>query len=289
MDHRDNNDNTCMKRSASELALEEYLMKAMSSSDSIPETAINTCPPHPSSDSKNRDHTCGSAESLFWFECITPLATIDAQSSICADSPLSANKPEARGEGRRAGSGSYNDQSDEEDDETEAGLSEQADDPNGIKRLRRMYSNRESARRSRRRKQEQLQDLESQVENLRGENSVLYKQLIGATQQFRNADTSNRVLKSDVETLRVKVKLAEDLVARGSLTSSLNQFLQTHLTPPQPINTLRFTTGNPSSAAITVRSEQSSFPGITLTRQNSSLGLCNISSDAVSCVSDIWP
>ncbi|XP_010541529.1 PREDICTED: basic leucine zipper 9-like [Tarenaya hassleriana] len=278
-------DKAGMKRSASELAFEEYLMKAISSS---PESTIDTIPSDPSSfDSKNRDYTCGLEESLFWIEGITPLATIDAHSSICenlsADSPSSTNKPEARGEARRAGSGSSNDHSDEEEDaETEAGQSEQTDAPNDIKRLRRMFSNRESARRSRRRKQEYLQDLESHVENLRGQNSNLYKQLIGATQQFQNADTSNRVLKSDVETLRVKVKLAEDLVARGSLTSSLNQLLQTHLTPspPQPINTLRFAAGrNPSTTAITVHDEQSS-----ITRQNSSLGLCcNIPSD------DIWP
>lgn len=44
-----------------------------------------------------------------------------------------------------------------------------------------------------------------QVEQLRGENSSLYKQFSDATQQYRNADTTNRVLKSDVEAMRAKV------------------------------------------------------------------------------------
>lgn len=44
-----------------------------------------------------------------------------------------------------------------------------------------------------------------QVEQLRGENSTLYRQLTDASQQFRDADTNNRVLKSDVEALRAKV------------------------------------------------------------------------------------
>lgn len=181
------------------------------------------------------------------------------------------------------------DHSDEEDAETEAGQSEMTNDPNDVKRIRRMYSNRISARRSRQRKQEQLADLESQVDSLKGVNSTLYKQLIDATQQFRSAGTNNRVLKSDVETLRVKVKLAEDLIARGSLTSSLNQLLQTHLSPPQhSINSLHYT-GNNTSPAITVHSDQSMFPGITISGQNSSPGLGNVSSEAVSCVSDIWP
>lgn len=68
-----------------------------------------------------------------------------------------------------------------------------------------MVSNRESARRSRRRKQAHLADLEQQVEQLQGENSTLFKQLSDATQQFKDSTTNNRVLRSDVEALRAKV------------------------------------------------------------------------------------
>ena len=96
-----------------------------------------------------------------------------------------------------------------------------------------MVSNRESARRSRRRKQAHLADLEQQVEQLRGESATLFKQLADANQQFKDSTTNNRVLRSDVEALRAKVKLAEDMVARGSLTSSLSHVLQNYLSTPQ--------------------------------------------------------
>jgi len=46
-----------------------------------------------------------------------------------------------------------------------------------------------------------------QVERLRQENSHLFNQLNDASQQFRDADTNNRVLKSDVEALRAKVRI----------------------------------------------------------------------------------
>jgi len=44
-----------------------------------------------------------------------------------------------------------------------------------------------------------------QVDQLRGENASLFKQLTDANQQFTTAVTDNRILKSDVEALRVKV------------------------------------------------------------------------------------
>ncbi len=70
-----------------------------------------------------------------------------------------------------------------------------------------MLSNRESARRSRRRKQAHLSDLEMQVAQLRVENTSLVKQLIDINHKFSAAAVDNRVLKSDVEALRVKVSL----------------------------------------------------------------------------------
>jgi hypothetical protein len=44
-----------------------------------------------------------------------------------------------------------------------------------------------------------------QVDQLRGENASLFKQLTDANQQFTTSVTDNRILKSDVEALRVKV------------------------------------------------------------------------------------
>ncbi|KAJ0867784.1 putative transcription factor bZIP family [Helianthus annuus] len=73
-----------------------------------------------------------------------------------------------------------------------------------VKKHKRMVSNRESPRRSRKRKQAHLTDLEQQVELLRGEYSDLFKQLTSASHQFKDASTNNRVLKSEVEALRAK-------------------------------------------------------------------------------------
>ncbi|OMP14101.1 hypothetical protein COLO4_00301 [Corchorus olitorius] len=145
------------------------------------------------------------------------------------------------------------------------------DDPTLLKRLRRMLSNRESARRSRKRKQEHLADLELQLTN--------------AHQQFRDADTNNRVLKSDVEALRAKVKLAEDMVGRGSLTCSLNQLIQSHLgsAAANPINNVNLRRVPNVSPTITVHADDSSPYALT----RNSIGIN--AADAVSCVSDIWP
>ncbi|CAN6452653.1 unnamed protein product [Victoria cruziana] len=97
---------------------------------------------------------------------------------------------------------------DEEDDmEAETGQCEQSQDSNELKRLRRMVSNRESAKRSRRRKQAHLNELESQVDQLRGENSSLFKQLTEISQRCKDAANNNLVLKSDVEALRATMNL----------------------------------------------------------------------------------
>ncbi|CAK9141716.1 unnamed protein product [Ilex paraguariensis] len=162
-----------------------------------------------------------------------------------------------------ATSGSSGEQSDD-DIETEAGPCEQSTAAIDVKRIKRMVSNRESARRSRRRKQAHLADLEQQVDQLRGENSSLFKQLTDATQQCKDANMNNRVLKSDVEALRAKVKLAEDMVARGSLTPSLTHLLQNHLNTQQSFR-------NQSTSRVGNVS-----PTITI-------------GDAGSCASEIWP
>ncbi|XP_057766829.1 bZIP transcription factor RISBZ4-like isoform X2 [Salvia miltiorrhiza] len=165
---------------------------------------------------------------------VWPWKPIESQSSICVDSPTSVYTSKgADNQAVGASSGSSHDQSDEEDMEIEAGSYDPTTNPIDVKRIKRMVSNRESARRSRRRKQAHLADLEQQVEQLRGENATLFKQLADATQQFKDSTTNNRVLRSDVEALRAKVKLAEDMVARGSLTSSLSHLLQNYLTTPQ--------------------------------------------------------
>ncbi|GAA0184447.1 basic leucine zipper transcription factor [Lithospermum erythrorhizon] len=122
---------------------------------------------------------------------------------------------------RSTTSGSSGDQSD--DDEVDCGTIKSLD-PADAKRRRRMLSNRESARRSRRRKQAHLTELETKVSELRVENSSLTKRLTDASTKYNEVVVDNRVLKADVETLRAKVKMAEETVKR---ITGLNPFLQT--------------------------------------------------------------
>ncbi|KAM3270714.1 bZIP transcription factor RISBZ4 [Capsicum chacoense] len=272
------------------------------------------CSIDPSFTMRNQDilngfSNCGMTERPLWSPNITPKqssisVTVDSQSSICAGSPTPTiiMPPNARDNHTMgANSGSY--QSDDDDVDGEVGPCEQSTDPLDIKRIRRQASNRESARRSRRRKQEHMADLENQVDQFRGENESLFKQLADATQQYKDALTNNRVLKSDVEALRAKVKLAEDMVARGSLTSSLSHLLQNYLNTPQSLGTTTTTNNNNNtmcrldnvSSTITVPGEDSW--GV-ISSQNSMIGVDNNNvnafnqngamSDTVSCVSDVW-
>ncbi|KAJ7973483.1 Basic-leucine zipper transcription factor [Quillaja saponaria] len=102
------------------------------------------------------------------------------------------------------------------DDDEAGGETDTTENREGVdaKRVRRMLSNRESARRSRRRKQAHLTELETQVSQLRVENSSLLNRLTDISQKYNEAAVDNRVLKADVETLRAKVKMAEETVKR---------------------------------------------------------------------------
>ncbi|KAK9065647.1 hypothetical protein SSX86_015048 [Deinandra increscens subsp. villosa] len=249
----------------------------------------------------------GTTGNTLWSQNLTPknssvTVTMDSQSSICADSPTSDTKPKRR-DNNLIGSASDDDLSDY-DPEIETGQCEQSNDKVDVKKVKRMVSNRESARRSRRRKQAFLTELEQQVEQLRAEYSNLYKQLTTATHQYKDASTNNRVLKSDVEALRAKVKLAEDTLARGSLTSSLSHLLQNHLTTPQLFNCQNMSRMGNVSPTITVRSDDHGpHSGLHVPGQHMMVGQLGIdsniynngnvnhgiSSDGGSCVTEIWP
>jgi hypothetical protein len=69
----------------------------------------------------------------------------------------------------------------------------------------RMLSNRESARRSRRRRQTHVSALESQVEALRGEKERLEGELSSTAQQMRAVVAEKQRLQLEVEGLRRKV------------------------------------------------------------------------------------
>ncbi|KAH9623745.1 hypothetical protein KSS87_021225 [Heliosperma pusillum] len=146
----------------------------------------------------------------------------------------------------------------------------------------------------------ELSDDGLDVDQLGGENVTLFKQLTEATQQLKDASTNNRVLKSDVEALRAKVKLAEDMVTRGSLSCSLNHLIQTQLSSPQIMNTQNLSrVTNNVSPTMMIPGQDTSLGG-TFSGQNS--GIVNdgfnhmlngnsrsgSGNDNASCVSGIW-
>ncbi|KAJ6397734.1 hypothetical protein OIU77_018693 [Salix suchowensis] len=115
--------------------------------------------------------------------------------------------------GKLTTSGTSRELSEDDENEAETEITENMH-PGDAKRVRRMLSNRESARRSRRRKQAHLTDLETQVAQLRVENSSLLKRLADISQKYSESAVDNRVLKADIETLRAKVRMAEETVKR---------------------------------------------------------------------------
>ncbi|KAI3756152.1 hypothetical protein L1987_55967 [Smallanthus sonchifolius] len=201
-----------------------------------------------------------------------------SQSSLCAESPTSDTNPKG-GDTNVVGATSDYEQLDDDDTEIEA------DDQMDVKKHKRMASNRKSAMRSRMKKQEHLKDLEKQVKLLRVEYSDLFKQLTNANHQFKDASTNNVVLKAQVEALRAKVKLAEDMLARGSLTSSLSNLLQNHLTTPHMFNFQNI------SPTITVSGDDyGPHAGLPVPGQHmmANPGVFTGNVNGGSCVSDMW-
>ncbi|KAG8098546.1 hypothetical protein GUJ93_ZPchr0013g36024 [Zizania palustris] len=142
-------------------------------------------------------------------------------------------------------SSSSREQSDDDDDDDMEGEAETTGSgkPAEQRLQRRKQSNRESARRSRSRKAAHLNEMDAQVSQLRGENSSLLRRLADVNQKYNAAAVDNRVLKADVETLRAKVKMAEDSVKRVTGMSALYPAVSDMSSLSMPFN------GSPSEAS----------------------------------------
>jgi SMC interacting uncharacterized protein involved in chromosome segregation len=75
------------------------------------------------------------------------------------------------------------------------------------RRQKRMISNRESARRSRLRKQQHLDELRSQIAHLQAENAHLVNRFSVASQQYVQLTEENSVLRSNATNLRHQLEM----------------------------------------------------------------------------------
>ncbi|KAK9060390.1 hypothetical protein SSX86_021094 [Deinandra increscens subsp. villosa] len=80
------------------------------------------------------------------------------------------------------------------------------------KRKKRMISNRESARRSRERKQRHIDELTSQVSQLRKDNSQMMASVSVTTQHCVNLETENRVLRAQVAELSQQLQSLNEII-----------------------------------------------------------------------------
>ncbi|XP_021759924.1 bZIP transcription factor 11-like [Chenopodium quinoa] len=91
------------------------------------------------------------------------------------------------------------------------------------RKRKRMASNRESARRSRMRKQKHIEDLMVQVDQLkRGNNQILQTTNL-TTQQFVNVEAENSVLKAQMNELNQRLQSLNDILNyMNTLTTGVN-------------------------------------------------------------------
>lgn len=80
------------------------------------------------------------------------------------------------------------------------------------RKRKRMISNRESARRSRMRKQKHLDDLMAQVAQLRKENNQIITSMNVTTQQYLNVEAENSVLRAQVAELSHRLQSLNEII-----------------------------------------------------------------------------
>ncbi|KAE9593348.1 hypothetical protein Lal_00029276 [Lupinus albus] len=80
------------------------------------------------------------------------------------------------------------------------------------RKRKRMLSNRESARRSRMRKQKHLDDLVSQVDQLRKENQQILTSVNITTQQYMSVEAENSVLRAQMGELSHRLESLNEII-----------------------------------------------------------------------------
>lgn len=81
------------------------------------------------------------------------------------------------------------------------------------RKRKRMISNRESARRSRMRKQKHLDDLMAQVSTLRKENNQILTSMNVTTQHYLNVEAENSILRAQLSELSHRLESLNEIIA----------------------------------------------------------------------------
>lgn len=100
------------------------------------------------------------------------------------------------------------------------------------RKRKRMISNRESARRSRMRKQKHLDDLTAQVSQLRKENHEIITNINITTQHFLNIEAENTVLRAQMGELSHRLQSLDEIISfmnasNGAVSASAGDSINT--------------------------------------------------------------
>ncbi|XP_071710774.1 bZIP transcription factor 44-like [Rutidosis leptorrhynchoides] len=95
------------------------------------------------------------------------------------------------------------------------------------RKRKRMQSNRESARRSRMRKQKHLDDLSDQINQIKKDNTQILTTLNVTTQQFVHVEAENSVLRAQIGELSQRLDYLNEII---NLMNNNNNCTTTHCT-----------------------------------------------------------
>ncbi|XP_004504309.2 bZIP transcription factor 44-like [Cicer arietinum] len=91
------------------------------------------------------------------------------------------------------------------------------------KKRKRMQSNRESARRSRMKKQQHMEDLNNQIEYLKKENNQISRNVGVTTQMYLNVEGENAILRVQMAELSNRLQSLNDIINYIESSNSLFQ------------------------------------------------------------------
>ncbi|KAG2318610.1 hypothetical protein Bca4012_055188 [Brassica carinata] len=99
------------------------------------------------------------------------------------------------------------------------------------RKRKRMLSNRESARRSRMKKQKLLDDLTAQVNNLKEQNNEIVTSVSITTQHYLTVEAENSVLRAQLDELSHRLESLNDII---EFLDNTNGICPNPLTGPEP-------------------------------------------------------